>query len=317
MLDDVLILCNEPQRTIAEALAGVAKGQARSVRVVEFPILTRDGEEPSSFVADAMTRATVILAPTSYSISHTRCRIDATERGARIASMPGLTLERFVRTLPVDYSTLERAGALIAAELSTASACRVTSCAGTDIALSLEGRTAISDDGDLKAVGAWGNLPAGEAFIAPVETSGEGTIVFDGALAGFGLLREPLVVTVERGRAMSAMGDAAGWLLDTLDAGGANGRLLAELGIGTNPEATLSGNILEDEKAVGTAHLAFGTSASIGGTNVATVHVDGMLLQATVVIDGRPLLLDGALIDAGVTSLASGYALGFPPWPQC
>jgi len=294
--DDVLVLCNEPQRAIAESLAAAAGGSARSVRVVEFLPLTRDGEEPPAFVAETMTQANVIFAPTSFSISHTQARSAATARGARIATMPGLTPEIFVRAVPVDYDGLARAGARIAAELSAASTCRVTSSAGTDLVLSLEGRTAISDDGDLRAEAAWGNLPAGEAFISPVETSGEGSIVFDGALAGYGMLREPIFVTVVGGRAIDAHGEAARWLLDTLDAGGPTGRLLAELGIGTNPQATLNGRILEDEKAVGTAHLAFGTSASIGGTNLATVHIDGVLLQPTVELDHRVLIQDGELL---------------------
>lgn len=296
-LDDVLVLCNEPQRKIAESLA-VAARSARSVRVVEYAALTRDGEEPPAPVAQAMAQASVILAPTTFSISHTRARIEATGRGARIATMPGITPEIFVRAVPVDYEGLERAGARIAAALSAASTCRVTSPAGTDLVLSLEERTAISDDGDLQAEAAWGNLPAGEAFIAPVETSGEGSIVFDGALAGYGMLREPLLVTVVGGRAVGADGEAAQWLLDTLDAGGPTGRLIAELGIGTNPQATLTGNILEDEKAVGTAHLAFGTSASFGGTNVATVHIDGVLLQPSVELDHRPLIQDGELVSS-------------------
>lgn len=295
-LDAVLVLCNEPQRAIAESLARAAGRSARSVRVVEYAALTRDGEEPPQSVAQAMTEANVILAPTTFSISHTRARIEATERGARIATMPGITSEIFVRTVPVDYDGLERAGARIAAELSGASTCRVTSPAGTDLTLSLEGRRAISDDGDLRAEAAWGNLPAGEAFIAPVETSGEGSIVFDGALAGYGMLREPLRVTLVGGRAIDANGEAARWLLDTLDAGGPTGRLIAELGIGTNPQATLTGWILEDEKAVGTAHLAFGTSASFGGTTVSTVHIDGVLLQPTVELDHRPLIQDGELL---------------------
>ena len=297
--DNVLILCNEGQRTIAESLAVAAGGRARNVRVVEYPTLTRDGEEPPPFVTEAMAAATAIIAPTEFSISHTRARIEATGRGARIATMPGITAEIFERTLPADYGELERAGERIAAELSAASTCRVTSPAGTDLVLSLEGRTAVCDDGNLQAEGAWGNLPAGEAFIAPVETSGKGSIVFDGALAGYGMLREPLRVTLARGRAIDADGEAGVWLLDTLDAGGPTGRLVAELGIGTNPRAMLSGNILEDEKAVGTCHLAFGTSASIGGSNVSTVHIDGILLRPTVELDRRPLIRNGELLDLG------------------
>ncbi len=89
------------------------------------------------------------------------------------------------------------------------------------------------------------------------------------------------------GRAVSADGDAGRWLLKTLDAGGDSGRVLAELGIGTNPAAILSGSILEDEKVVGTAHVAFGTNVSFGGTNASAVHIDGMLLEPTVELDGR------------------------------
>jgi leucyl aminopeptidase (aminopeptidase T) len=288
--DDVLVLCNEGQRLIAELLAHAAEGTARSVRIVEYPTLERDGQEPPAFVAEAMTNAAVIFAPTCYSISHTRARMDATGRGARIATMPGITPGIFRRGLPVDYRELARTGERIAAELSAASTCRVTSPAGTELSLRLDGRTAICDDGNLQAEAAWGNLPAGEAFIAPIETSGEGSIVFDGALSGYGLLREPLRVTVARGRAIEAFGEAAHWLLETLDAGGSTGRLLAELGIGTNPQAVLTGCILEDEKAAGTAHVAFGTSASFGGTNVSSVHVDGIILHASVELDGRPLI---------------------------
>ena len=177
--DEVLVLCNEAQRTIAESLVLAADGGARSVRIVEYPTLTRDGEEPPPFVAEAMKEASVIIAPTSCSISHTRARMEATARGARIATMPGITPEIFRRALPVDYAELERAGERIATELSAASTCGVTSPAGTNVVLSLDGRTAICDDGNLQAEAAWGNLPAGEAFIAPIETSGEGSIVFD------------------------------------------------------------------------------------------------------------------------------------------
>ena len=295
--DDVLVLCNEQQRTIAESLAMAADGLGRRVRVLEYPTLTRDGEEPPAFVGQAMAKATVILAPTTYSISHTRARINATDRGARIATMPGITPETFMRCVPVDYGELRRAGAVIASELSAALTCRVTSRVGTDVVLSLGGREAICDDGDLRAQAAWGNLPAGEAFIPPIETQGEGTIVFDGAVAGYGMLRELLRVTLAGGRATEAEGEAAQWLLDTLDAGGKTGRLIAELGIGTNPRATLTGNILEDEKAVGTAHLAFGTSASIGGANA-------VLVQPTIELDDRPLIRDGELLDSGTNTAA-------------
>jgi leucyl aminopeptidase (aminopeptidase T) len=294
--DDVLVLCNDEQLAIADAIAEAAEAKARSARVLAFPRRSRHGEEPPPEVAEAMTSATVIFAPTTFSLSHTAARLQATERGARIATMPGITEEVFRRALSVDYRELKRAGLLLAARLTAASSCRVTSPGGTDLELDLTGREGISDDGDIGTVGAFGNLPAGEAFISPIETSGEGTIVFDGALGGFGLLDEPVTAKLSEGRMVSASGRAGEWLYSTLDAGGEHGRSIAELGIGTNPAARLTGNILEDEKALGTIHLAFGTSAGIGGVNRSTVHIDGLVLRPSVWLDGRALMEDGTLV---------------------
>jgi aminopeptidase len=280
--DDVLVVCNDDQRAIAEALAAAAGERARRVTVLPFPVTGRHGDEPPADVAAAMAAATVVLAPTSYSLSHTQARMAASERGARIATMPGITDEVFARALAIDYGELKLAGEEIAARLTAADTVRVTSPAGTEVTFRLTGRTGISDDGDLREPGAFGNLPAGEGFIAPLETVGDGTVVFEGSIGGYGRLDGPLRVTLASGRIVDAAGDAAAWLLETLDAGGEHGRSLAELGIGTNPGAQLCGNILEDEKVKGTAHIAFGTSAAIGGVNVATVHIDGMVLHPTL-----------------------------------
>ena len=294
----MLVLCNEEQRAIAEALATAAQSPGRSARILVYPTTSRDGQEPPADVADAMGEAVVVFAPTTFSLSHTRARTQATSRGARIATMPGITDAAFARAMPVDYVELQQAGERVAAKLGSGSICRVTSAGGTDIVLSLEGRDAEVDDGNLQATPAFGNLPAGEAYIAPVEGSAEGLVVFDGSLAGYGLLDDPVGVKVARGRAVESDGEAGRWLLATLDAGGARGRVLAELGIGTNPAATLSGNILEDEKVIGTAHFAFGTNVSFGGANASTVHIDGMLLEPTVELDGRPLMREGELLDS-------------------
>lgn len=294
--DDVLVVYNDEQRSIAESLAAAAKPRARTVTLLEFPALSRHGEEPPSEVADAIARADAAFAPTSRSLSQTQARIEATKRGTRIATLPTITEEIFTRTIAVDYAELKRKGERLAACLSSASTARVISAAGTDIVLDLSGRSGLSDDGNLQQPGMFGNLPAGEAYIAPLETMGDGTIVIDGSLPGLGLLASPVRITVEAGRAVDADGDAGDWLLETLDAGGEHGRSIAELGIGTNPAATLTGNVLEDEKVIGTVHLAFGTSAGMGGVNVASVHIDGIVLRPTLELDGTRVLDDGRLL---------------------
>jgi aminopeptidase len=296
LADHVLVVYNDEQWVIAESFAAAAKSRAGAVTLLAFPALSRHGEEPPAEVTEAMLGADVVFAPTSRSFSQTQARIDATRRGVRIATLPTITEEIFVRAVAVDYAELKHKGEWLAACLTAASAARITSAAGTDIALSLDGRAGLSDDGHLQEKGMFGNLPAGEGYIAPLETVGDGTIVFDGSLAGYGVLTTPLRVTVERGRAVDADTDAGAWLLETLDGGGEHGRSLAELGIGTNPAATLTGNVLEDEKVIGTIHVAFGASAGLGGVNLASVHIDGMVLRPTVELDGERVLDDGRLL---------------------
>jgi leucyl aminopeptidase (aminopeptidase T) len=296
--DAFLVVHNPELAPIAAALAEAARVSAETVRTLAFSRTSRNGEEPPPEVAAAMSEATAIALVTQYSLSHTRARLDATQRGARVASLPGISEEMFGRTIPIDYGHLERLGRTLAARLTDAQLCRITAPGGTEVQISLRGREGRSDDGDLRAPGAFGNMPAGEAYIAPFEQEGEGTIVFDGSLASWGLLDDPLRVTFAGGRAVSIEnGAAAAWLAETLDAGGENGRVIAELGIGTNPGATITGLMLEDEKVEGTIHLAFGTNTGIGGANESSVHIDGLVRNPTVELDGRAVMRAGRLVD--------------------
>ena len=292
----VAVISNPAQERIATALAGATRDRGAEVESTVFAPLSRNGVEPPEPVAAAMAGADAVLIATSTSLSHTRARRAASERGARVASLPTVTEEVFARAVPVDYARMSAAGAELARRLTAASTCRLTSPLGTDLVLSLDGRIGRNDDGDLRAPGAFGNLPAGEGYIAPREDAGTGTLVVDGSLAGWGLLEESLELRLENGAVRSASGAAGEWLLETLDAGGPEGRLVAELGIGTNPAAQLCGVVLEDEKICGSAHVAFGSSAGIGGTVQTSVHIDAVLLAPRVEIDGVVVADGGRLL---------------------
>jgi leucyl aminopeptidase (aminopeptidase T) len=290
----VAVLHNPPQADIAAALAQAARAVGARVDVLGFATLERHGVEPPEEVAAAIAGADACFAATDTSLSHTRARLAGTSRGGRFASLPTVTPDIFRRAIPVDYAEMTRRGAAIAALISQVDEVRITSPQGTDMRLVVRGRDGRNDDGDLRAPGAFGNLPAGEAYVAPVEVEGEGVLVFDGSVAGFGLLGEPMRVEVAGGRLVSASGEAGAWLEQVLDAG--NGRSLAELGIGTNPAASLCGVVLEDEKIMGTAHVAFGSSAGIGGVVQSSVHVDSVMLEPTIEIAGRTVVSGGKLL---------------------
>ena len=84
--------------------------------------------------------------------------------------------------------------------------------------------------------------------------------------------------------------------MELLEVHGADGTNVAELGIGTNEKAILTGEVLEDEKILGTAHVAFGASAAIGGTVQVPVHLDCVITRPTIEVDGEPIVRDGELL---------------------
>jgi leucyl aminopeptidase (aminopeptidase T) len=181
----------------------------------------------------------------------------------------------------------------VAALLDEGTRAHVTCPRGSDLRLDLSNRTGVSDDGDLTAAGAFGNLPCGEGFIAPL--NGDGTIVAS-SLAPLGLSDPPAVLTVKGGHIVAAEHGLGPEYLERLQEHGEHGTNLAELGVGTNDMATLTGNVLEDEKILGTVHVAFGASAGIGGTVSVPIHLDVVILDASLEIDGRPVLDAGAYV---------------------
>jgi aminopeptidase len=294
--DEVLVICNPVTEELGALLRINAQGEGAEATLAVISERESHAAEPPGTLAAAMLQADVVLAPTIQSISHTEARRAASEAGVRVASMPGVTEEMLARLMDTNMRDLRKRSTLIASQLSSGGEARITCANGSDLTLGLEGRTAISDAGALSKRGAFGNLPCGEAFIAPLEGTAEGTLVVDGSIAGIGKLEAPVALTVRDGHLIEATGPEGAMLLELLTEHGEEGTNVAELGIGTNEEALLTGNILEDEKILGSAHVAFGASAAIGGTVQVPVHLDCVVLEPTVEVDEMPVVRAGELL---------------------
>jgi leucyl aminopeptidase (aminopeptidase T) len=120
--------------------------------------------------------------------------------------------------------------------------------------------------------------------------------VIDGSIAAIGLVDGLVELVVEGGHLTSARGGQGMALMELLTAHGEDGTNVAELGIGTNEKAKLTGEILEDEKILGTCHVAFGASAAIGGTVQVPVHLDCVVTRPTVDLDGEAIVREGELL---------------------
>jgi leucyl aminopeptidase (aminopeptidase T) len=287
--ENVLVVADPDTAALGESLMAAARAAGGDAVLTILPPNPARGTEPPPPVAAAFAAADVFIAPCKPSLSHTSARKRASDAGARGATMPGVTADLLARLMSADFDAMGARCHAIARLLSEADEAHLTCARGTDFTLDLRGRDGIPDDGDLSARGAFGNLPCGEGFASPA--GGEGTIAAS-SLPGPGVVDDPVLLTVRDGRLAGAAGAAAAGYLAQLDAHGPLGRNLAELGVGTNDRATLTGNILEDEKVLGTAHVAFGASAGIGGTVTVPVHLDVVVLEPSLRI-GSTQVLDG------------------------
>jgi leucyl aminopeptidase (aminopeptidase T) len=251
----------------------------------------QNGTEPPADITEKMLRYDVVILLNSFSMSHTNARMNASSRGIRIASMPGIEPEMFLPGGPMqaDYQEVSRLTAAWAKKISPTKQVRVVSAKGTDLSFSIEGRSGLEDNGLFCNTGEWGNLPAGEAYTAPVEGSANGTLV---APAGwYPHLDADMEFKFENGYVVSikgggAVGDQFREAYHFGDETYRHRRNCAELGIGTNPNAKRADNVLEAEKILGTIHIAIGDSAHMGGVNESDMHEDFVIPEPTVYFDG-------------------------------
>jgi len=282
---------------IARSFWEEARTKGADVILAEMLPRKNSGEEPPAPIAQLMAESNVVFLPTTKSLSHTQARRNASSRGARIASLPTISKDMAVRCLTADYGTIAALTKRVAERLSRGSKFKVESALGASIELERQGRTVGADTGLLTQPGEFGNLPAGEAFFAPMEGTANGKIIFDGSVADLGKLTEPIELLVEHGIArIVSTSEAAKQLDRILSERGPNAYNIAELGVGTNDRAIVSGDILEDEKVLGTVHIALGNNAGMGGTVNVPIHLDGLIQDATLYVDGELVLDKGRLV---------------------
>jgi leucyl aminopeptidase (aminopeptidase T) len=291
--ENLLVVADPGTLDVGRALLDAGLDAGADAVLLTLPPRPERGTEPPPAVAAALSACDAYLAPCLPSLSHTTARKAATDAGIRGATLPGVTADLLGRLMGVDVEEMATRSRAVARALTDAEEATLTCPHGTEMTFDLRGRTAIADDGDLTAPAAFGNLPCGEGFISPA--GGSGTLVVH-SIAIVGLPAEPVRLDVRDGALTGASGPDGARFLELLDAHGPDGRHLAELAAGTNPAAGLTGNVLEDEKALGTAHVAFGASAAIGGTVSVPVHLDVVVLDPTLVAGGVTIVRDGTLV---------------------
>ncbi len=295
----------EPPLTLWRAVFGSGIIMQLEAAGLMAPLLTKainaDGLERARAIVggDREAVADIIVAMSNNSTSHTNFRKLACHAGVRFASLPHFDPAMFSTSMAVDWHALAERTARLVAAVNKAEWVNVECPNGTAMHICKKGRQAEGDDGLLTAKGAFGNLPAGEAYLAPLEGESHGVMVVEwGPTAK---LSSPLTLTVADGKVVKIDGDdPLRQRLEAKFAENPNCRNLAELGIGTNDKASRPDNVLEAEKILGTIHLALGDNTGFGGVVAAPFHEDYVFYQPTVTLvmaDGtQEIILDGGCL---------------------
>jgi aminopeptidase len=199
------------------------------------------------------------------------------------------------------WKTLSRQQAVLVKRLNKVKSVRILA-PDTDLTLSIDGRTAINSDGRR-------NMPSGEVFTSPVETSAEGYIRYTFPAVAYGREISGIYLEFSRGKVVKCSAEKNEPFLRKMLEIDRGARYLGELGIGTNYGITaFTRNILFDEKIGGTIHLALGNgSPECGGKNKSALHWDmikDLRTDGELYFDGTLVQKNGRFLQKSLAGLA-------------
>ncbi|MCX7838027.1 MAG: aminopeptidase [Anaerolineae bacterium] len=314
---ELAIVSDETTLKIAELLAETASAYGCRPHLSYFPLALQKrlaheslGESVRAALREVVATILCVSGDPECLAFRAQIRHAAWGRGRRVAHMPGINW-RTLLMADTDYDLLTRRCTDLALALVKSRVIKIESFDRRgrahilSAALSPWRRLPIISDGIIHD-GAWGNVPSGETYVAPIEGTAEGEIVINGALPGRVLTpNEELVLRFEAGRMVQVFPPRSAAARHLLEAqlgyartqGDANWNCLAEIGFGVNERVRrLTGTPLLDEKRYGSVHIALGSNRDMGGTLTSQVHCDMVCLRPTVLVDSKPILADGKIV---------------------
>ena len=304
--ENILIICDPTTTEIGQSLHDAASLRSDRVLLVVMPKGRHHGDEPPAPVANLMRQQQVVIAPTRYSLTHTKAVRQAIKDGSRVATMPGMTVEMFTEGgMSADFNIIKKNIGEMSNLLRRKRIINVKSDTGTNVTFEVNWREwKLDDNGICNRPRMLTNLPAGKIFTLPREGTMNGTIVIDGSWDS-DLVDEPVVLQIENGLVVDVKGGtAAAQIRQTF--GEAAKRLkskdqenvwtIAEFGFGMNPNARVAGNVLEDEKRLGTAYFSIGDNTTLGGSAAVGIQISGVLERPSIWMDETLLFEDGQFV---------------------
>jgi len=288
--ESLLIVYDKNKTDLAKKFGLIASKTIKKVHAIKIPIGKINGEEPKKDIAKLFLKYNTLILLTTKSLSHTKARSKATKKGIRIASMPGITTTILKRCIDINYKELKLNTKKLVNKLNKASVVIIEKN-NHILEFSIKNRKGHGlSAGIYNKKGKWGNLPEGEAFIAPVEGTAKGSIRVDGSIAGIG--KTKAILKINKGLSYSNNKKLESMIKKVSK----KARNIAELGIGLNKKAKITGIVLEDEKVYGTCHVALGNNIGFGGKTDVPFHVDCIIKKPTIYLDNKKIMNKGKLV---------------------
>jgi leucyl aminopeptidase (aminopeptidase T) len=287
--DKILILTDSYSELIAEAFKQASLKIGCDVETYEVDSNDRPLKEIPEELEKMLAGKTIVLNIIKAYSEEIAFRIKwlfkvEENKLIKMGHMPGITEEMMLRSVNVDFLKMKTTADKLISELKDAAHLHITTEEGTDILLGVKGRIFSGDIG--VSEGEMCNLPCGEIYCAPIETEADGVVVFNASIGDIGMLEHPLKVFVSKGRIIKfeSYNEDLVKRITELTSVDDDAWVIGELGIGVNPGAQITGNMLEDEKAIGTAHIAFGNNADFpgGGKNNSKIHRDYLFYRPNI-----------------------------------
>jgi len=260
------------------------------------------GFEPPISIANAMKESNLVLCLTKYSMAHSKARNDFSKMGGRFLSMPGYS-ENLLSdsSLLANFKKHQIITNKISKILSLGKKCRISSDDGSYLEADMTGRLGNCCPGHVIEEGSLGSPPDIEANISPVENKSKGFLTINGSIANekIGLLKEPVYLVIKNGKIFeikSKSKKVVNLLNKTFYEFGPKSKVLAEIGIGLNKKARLTGHMLTDEGTYGCIHFGFGSNFSVGGKNKVNFHLDFITQKHSLYVDEKLIIKKGKIV---------------------
>lgn len=293
----VLVIADDKTKEIGDAVYDSLNNICEDSYLLMLKSHSNTRETLPEIIADSINTVDSVICVANLPLIDSQARLKATQMGVRIGIIPNLDEESLIRCVSSGHEKIAEQAEFISTLMRKTTTIRVETKSGTNIRIPIRGRDVFSSTGIMRTIGEFGFLPSGKVYVSPIDERSTGLILIDGSIDKIGIVENPVGVEVTSGfmTKISGDGEEPKLLAKIMNKSGKSARNLAEFGIGINPKAELSGNIIEDETIEGHVHFVFGGNRGLGGNVNSDFRLSMIMTKPNVFFDDKLVIHNGKI----------------------